>query len=65
MCGGVATTVHHRSYAKSVKDGEDDSKLVSLCCPCHESIEFTVVNGKKKKNGLAQANQKLDRGTRL
>lgn len=64
MCGAVATTVHHTSYANSVKAGHDDSKLVSLCCPCHESIEFTVVNGKKKKNGLAQANQKLNQGIR-
>lgn len=35
-CGGPANQVHHESYAIEVKSGHDDSKLVSLCRPCHK-----------------------------
>ncbi len=32
--------VHHRSYDMPVMQGRDDSKLVTVCGECHESITF-------------------------
>jgi 5-methylcytosine-specific restriction endonuclease McrA len=36
-CGEKAQHVHHLSYAAQVMSGEDDSKLISLCVPCHDA----------------------------
>jgi 5-methylcytosine-specific restriction endonuclease McrA len=58
-CGKRARVVHHKSYAQEVLDGLNDAELVSLCKACHTTIEFEMVNGRKKKNGLAEANTKL------
>ena len=39
-CAREAEVVHHRSYAYEVMAGLDDSRLVSLCNPCHRHIHF-------------------------
>ena len=36
-CGVKAEHVHHLSYGPLVMLGMDDSKLISLCIPCHDS----------------------------
>jgi len=36
-CGVAAEHVHHLSYGPLVMMGMDDSKLISLCVPCHDS----------------------------
>ena len=36
-CGVKAEHVHHLSYGPLVMLGKDDSKLISLCIPCHDS----------------------------
>ena len=48
-CGSGADQVHHMSYAPEVMAGEDDSKLMSVCLACHESI-----HGKRFRRGNAR-----------
>ena len=36
-CGRGAEHVHHLSYGPLVMLGQDDSKLISLCVPCHDA----------------------------
>jgi hypothetical protein len=38
--------VHHRSYRKNVMRGNDDEKLITLCCKHHIEIEFAEYYGK-------------------
>ncbi len=49
-CGGHANTVHHESYAPEVMDGKDDSKLVSLCWPCHKLRHPEKRNKRRRKS---------------
>ena len=39
-CGGQGNVVHHRSYAREVLEGNDDSMLTTVCSGCHELIHF-------------------------
>lgn len=39
-CGKRAQHVHHLSYGMTVLAGSNDSRLVSLCQPCHHGLEF-------------------------
>jgi hypothetical protein len=39
-CHRDAEVVHHRSYGYVAMAGLDDSKLISLCKPCHHYIHF-------------------------
>lgn len=48
-CGAKAQQVHHMSYAPDVMAGEDDSKLVSLCEPCHKARHPEKRKRRKKK----------------
>lgn len=54
-CGKRAITVHHLSYRPEVMAGEDDSQLVSLCVPCHESRhpEHRKRRKRKRRKSLA------------
>lgn len=40
-CKGSSELVHHLSYEDDVMLGNNDEKLISLCCGCHELIHFT------------------------
>jgi hypothetical protein len=40
FCGGNASVVHHRSYAREVLAGRADHLLASLCNVCHAHIHF-------------------------
>jgi len=48
-CGIVAEHVHHLSYGPLVMMGKDDSKLISLCVPCHDSRHPDKPSMVKKK----------------
>lgn len=39
-CGGSASQVHHQSYTKRNLAGDSLEKMVAICRPCHELIEF-------------------------
>ena len=40
FCGGSASVVHHRSYARDALEGKADHLLVSLCKGCHIYVHF-------------------------
>lgn len=64
LCGELANQVHHTEYTDDVLDGRDDSKLVSICGPCHKMIEFDIdgnkqtVDQKKKSTNLIQFSER-------
>lgn len=41
-CGAKAAQVHHVTYDKATMDGQDLSRLLSVCHACHEATTFTV-----------------------
>lgn len=58
--------VHHRSYAKAVMSGNDDSQLITLCRKHHIEIEFTKfvknnssANQRRPKSEIDSCLQKL------
>ena len=55
-CGAKAQCVHHRSYGRDVKRGDNDAELASLCNGCHTFIHF---DGDRKMT-LVEANRRLD-----
>jgi 5-methylcytosine-specific restriction endonuclease McrA len=56
--------VHHRSYAKKVMRGEDDSQLITLCRKHHIEIEFIEYHkkndAKNKKRLRSDVDKKLN-----
>lgn len=48
-CHRDAELVHHRRYSYEVMVGLDDSKLISLCKPCHHHIHLH--EGRKTLHG--------------
>lgn len=64
LCGAKKfLQVHHRSYDKDVMNGDNDSKLITLCREHHVEIEFLEYHGKldpkNKKRPRNQVEQKL------
>lgn len=35
--------VHHRSYARDVMEGKNDSMLATVCAGCHDYVHFNDV----------------------
>jgi hypothetical protein len=50
FCGNPAEHVHHRSYHSDVLFGLDDTKLISICQPCHYYIEFDQEGVKRSRS---------------
>jgi hypothetical protein len=61
LCVAKAQCVHHISYDEEVILGERDEDLISLCDPCHQSIEFDGERHRTdaEKLGLLQERQAI------
>ena len=64
ICGSTKNLqVHHRSYAKKVMRGEDDTQLITLCRDHHVEIHFSVYykedDPRNKKRTMAETEKKL------
>ncbi len=58
ICDRLATQLHHTAYRKCDLEGRDLRRLIPLCHPCHERIEFR--DGDGEKLNIRQARIKMN-----